>query len=256
MMVLSSLIGFTLFVAFPFEAIASEKPMPIFFSHLNSPNREENSALSGSCNGDTSSAEVDCYFVQTRIRLKLDPNKLPEKIREIQTEMERQKKDIKSLQKSFCGELTDKSKRDQANQKLKELEHTAPQTYTRMREMVSICSNPLYDKILSFIKKMTEDEIRTCTISSDTDFKTLPLKKIAPNKWLGTAGPSGLCNVVSTWTLEHEPNSNLLWTYTQMRSHADQTNEVCKGLEVGKPLIYSWKNRPIEMKCDFIEFGL
>lgn len=55
---------------------ASEIPMPIFFSHLNSPS--VNSALSGSCNGDTSSTEIDCYFVQTRIRLKSDPKGLPE----------------------------------------------------------------------------------------------------------------------------------------------------------------------------------
>lgn len=254
MTVLSSLIVFTLFAAFHIEAIALEKPLPISFSHLSSPNKEENSALSGECNGDTSSMEIGCYFVQTRISIKLDPKKLPEKIRELQTELEKQKKDLKSLYKSFCSDLTDKTKIDQVNQKLNELEYSAPQSYTRMREMLSICSNTSYDKILNFTKKIIEDETRTCKISSFTDYKTLHLKKIGPNKWLGTEWPSGLCNSVITYTLEHEPNYNTLWTYTQIRSHTDQ-NELCKGFEVGKPLIYSWKNKPIEMKCDFIEFG-
>ena len=253
MKVLSYLICFMLLATFSLEATATEQnPAPIFFSHLTSPS--ENSALSGQCSGDTSSMEIDCHFVQTRIRYKLDPKELPKRIKDMEDELKRAKKDLSQI--SICGELTDKEKREEVNRKLKEFQYSAPLTYARGQELLSICSKPSYESIVSLIKRSAVDEVRTCKISSDPAFESIHLKKIGANKWLGTAGPGGLCNVVTTWTLEHEPNNNLLWTYTQIRVHADQTNEFCKALEIGKPLVYSWKYKPLEMRCDFIEFGM
>ncbi len=92
-------------------------------------------------------------------------------------------------------------------------------------------------------------------ISSFTDFNPVHLKKIGPNKWIGTEGPSRLCNAAITYTLENDAKYPGLWTFTQIRSHMDQ-NELCKGFQVGKPSIYSWRNKPFELKCEFIEYGL
>jgi len=258
MIALLFIIGIMLFGNMVITAMAEDKAWPISFYHLRT--TSENSALSGKCTGDTSSSEIDCYLVQTRVRQKLDPKELPQKLKEIEAELEKAKKETEEIPHqfydSFCAGFTDKSKREKIDKKLKDLKNKAPQTYAGILEIKSICKKPSYEKILRFLKKSIEAETRTCLVSSNTDFETIHLKKITPRKWLGTAGPSGSCNVVTTWTLEHEPNSAILWTFTQIRSHADQTSILCDGIEVGKPLIYSWKAEPIEMKCDFIDFIL
>ena len=257
--IILTIIGLQLFGAFAIKATASDTPSLISFFHLRS--TSEKSALSGKCTGDISIPEIDCYLVQTRIRLKSDPKELPDKLQKIEDEIEKAKKETKEMplklsDDELCTSLHDKNKKAKLDKKLKGLEHTSPQTYAGLLELISICNKPSYEKMLHFLKKDAEAETRTCLISSDTTFETIHLKKIGPRKWLGTAGPGGLCNVVTTWTLEHEPTSIYLWTFTQIGSHADQTNKICKEIEVGIPLIYSWQSEPLEMQCDFIEFGL
>ena len=120
---------------------------------------------------------------------------------------------------------------------------------------MEICKNPSLDKFENFFEQTIIDETKTCKVFSDYEGWTAKFKKVAPNKWISNEGPSGLCNNVFLFTLEHEPKYPTLWTYTQVRTYSDQENKFCKGLEVNKPLIYDWHGKTIELNCKFIEYG-
>ena len=38
--------------------------------------------------------------------------------------------------------------------------------------------------------------------------------KVNERKWVSNNGPEGICGVVSVFTIEHEVNDPILWTYT------------------------------------------
>ena len=75
----------------------SQEPQPISFSYLNSPDKEENSALSGECTGNTASSEIEFKFWQIRVRLALDPDDLPQEIQKAKRRLKEEMKEFDEI---------------------------------------------------------------------------------------------------------------------------------------------------------------
>lgn len=241
-----------LLVLLPVTVTAADKPAPIQFFYLSSSDPTENSVLSGECTGDTSYPEVDCKFTQIRVRQEVKSEDIPQKMKELDESLNAVKKDFPKYTKEFCKDM----KEEEISKTIVELKKSkAFETATLLQDNLSFCKNPTYSKLEDLLKKMITHESKTCKISTFGP-TTTSFKKIAPNRWVSNEGPTGLCNSVIVTTLEKEPSYSSLWTYTQTRAYADQNNDLCRGLEVNKPLIYTWKaSKQIELKCEFIGFG-
>jgi len=82
----------------------------------------------------------------------------------------------------------------------------------------------------------------TENISTNKQDATLSIASLGSNHRIDTKGSLRLCNAAITYILENYAKCRGLWTFTQIRSHMDQ-NKLFKGLHVGKPSIYSWRNK-------------
>ena len=232
---------------------ADDKPQKIYFNYLTSPDKDENSALSGSCSGTTQSYEIDCKFWQLRVRLDLKPEELPKEINKAKKRMKEETKDFDKLVDELCRDINRNV--DEIRKKMKNGNRFGQHDINQMKAMIDLCSNPTYEKFEEFMIETIVERTKTCKVSADLEGWTAKFKRVAKNKWVSTAGPEGLCNVVTFMTLEHEPNHPNLWTYTRTRSYAEQENQFCKHLEVGKELKYDWRDKTINLDCKFIEYG-
>lgn len=231
----------------------SQEPQPISFSYLNSPDKEENSALSGECTGNTASHEIECKFWQIRVRLALDPDDLPQEIQKAKRRLKEEMKEFDENIKELCDDIRKHSA--EWKQDLETTDRMTSFEIKQMKDMVNFCDKPTYEKLERLMIRDIEVLTRTCKVSADPEGWTAKFTKVAKNKWVSSEGPTGLCNAVILMELEHEPNYSNLWTYTRTRTYADQKSELCKGLEVGTPLTYSWKEKAIELNCQFIRYG-
>ena len=84
---------------------AEEEPPKISFYYLTSPNKGENSALSGSCTGNTSSYEIECKFWQTIVRLALDPKELPVRLEKMKAQIKKEARDFDKFVNETCGNV-------------------------------------------------------------------------------------------------------------------------------------------------------
>ncbi|GEM_PF-3644561 len=94
-------------------------------------------------------------------------------------------------------------------------------------------------------------EQRTCKIAT-TNYK-LEFNKISDKKWMNTPTPQGLCKVVNAMTLEWD--GNFKWTYTQTRLSADSDSELCKSLDVLKPVVYKTGDMIHKVDCEYIDLS-
>lgn len=84
-----------------------------------------------------------------------------------------------------------------------------------------------------------DQEKRTCRVSSQTfeaDFR-----KSGTRKWISNNGPEGLCDLVNVLVIEHEPDAAVLWTFTHTRAAGNTGAGPCKGFEINKPFVFTWR---------------
>jgi hypothetical protein len=144
---------------------------------------------------------------------------------------------------------------NQALQELKKGKKLTPYPIPNLKKYVDVCKNPTYEKLINVWKYLLLVESKTCIVTFRMEPWTLKFKKVSENKRVSNSGPSGLCNNFYLSTLEHEPEANGLWTFTQTRTYAGQEDELCKDFKVGKTITWDWRDDIKEMNCQFIEYG-
>lgn len=211
--------------------------------------------ISMRCTGEAPYDILECQFVQASVWH-------PDRTFDEKAKAEFLKISEKELNAKFksCKDADSKIAKARAeNAKLPE-----PQRLYREREIefgLEICScvesKSLEERrncLVSKFEKQDENKSKThCSVMTN-DFR-LTFKRAGPRKWINNDGAKGLCDVVNVSIIEHEPDSTSLWTYTQTRLSADTDSDLCKHLDINKPVSYSWKNLGDSvLKCDSIGF--
>ncbi len=230
----------------------SQQEAPIYFNFLPAITPGERSALSGECDGTTASAEITCRFTQAMIRYALDPKDIETETEKLLKQLRREaEKDWEKFTEQFCGEI--RKNGTEAQERIRELKNTVTQNW--LIELVTLCKNPTIAALEDLMKRSILAESKTCKVSH---FQNDPIKftKISPNKWRANVGPKVICSSVNLYTMENEPKHTNRWRWTQIRTYADNSNEVCKGLQLNYTLEFSWKGDGAAMSCEYIKFGM
>ena len=229
----------------------SQKGEPIAFHYLKSVAPGDNSALSGECDGTTASAEITCRFTQLIVSYQLKP-------KDVLVETEKRlalwrtiaSGDVKKLTAELCGARMNRAEAERLSQENKD----APNW---VKELVTLCSNPnlTMAALEGWIRRSTLAESKTCRVAH---FENDPVtyKKIAPTKWVANVGPKGLCSFVYLYAMENDPEQTNLWKWSQERTYADTSIEVCKKLMLSPKVEFSWQGEQVAMTCEHIKFGL
>jgi hypothetical protein len=224
---------------------------PISFSNLKSKTPGENSSLSGECERTTKSNEITCRFTQLMIRLQLDPKQLAaeteKRLAEARAEFV---KDPTKLSAELCAVF----KKDRAEFERMGKEIKNPHTLRYWRAWFNTCANPSLSTVEEFLRQGALLESKTCVVSQ---FQNNPVtyKRIGTNKWVANVGPEGACNSVFLYTMEREPQYSNLWTWSQVRTYADSSGPLCKGLRVNEKIEFSWRGNDPDLVCEAIKFG-
>jgi hypothetical protein len=119
--------------------------------------------------------------------------------------------------------------------------------------MPQFCNCTTKQCIASATLERQAHEQNECTVHSavfSSDFV-----RVSERKWASNNGPEGLCGVVSVFTIEHEPKSSVLWTYTEHYTYTNNTEGLCKGLPKGESSTYSWNSgSSVRLRCEEIKF--
>lgn len=241
-----------LFSNHPPCAAQSSTPSPVLFHYLNATTTGESSALSGECDGTTASPEITCRVTQVIVRYQLDPKDTPAEINKRIARLRAEAgKDPKKLTDQMCAEVR-KSRAD-VERKLQDVRN--PRTKRQAQDFLALCANPSMAALEDWMRRTTLAESRTCKVSV---FQNDPVtyKKVGPNKWVANVGPQGICSAVLLYTMENDPKHSSLWKWSQVRTYADTSQELCKNVQLNYKLEYSWQGDDPDITCDSISFGL
>ena len=111
-----------------------------------------------------------------------------------------------------------------------------------------------FEMMVEMISPQLKLDADTCSIEN-WDFKK-KFKKASignKNKWVSNEGPHGLCAQIDVSTLEHEGHG-VRWKYTRQTTYVDDTDEFCKGREVGVLHKYSSGEHAFPINCRYISF--
>lgn len=232
----------------PFVARAAQE-LPISFSGLPSLNPDEKSSLSAECDGGADKNIITCRFVQSMIRYKINPQEIESTIQDVIKEIN---KDSEGALKGLMNQCSSIRKHEiSMDKKVKEL---APAQNQIFQEMKRYCESPSKEKLETFVRNYSLMESKTCKVSS-YQFGPITFKKMAPNKWVSTGSPQGLCEVINLTIMGREPDNDFLWSWAQTRTYVGGTGELCKNLKVNSKMEFSWRGGDVAMNCETISFG-
>ncbi len=122
-------------------------------------------------------------------------------------------------------------------------------------QMKAVCACATKQCISSVMLEQQTHEQDECNVYSTlfaADFV-----KVSERKWVSNNGPEGICGVVSVFTIEHEPNDAILWTYTEQYIYTNNAADaVCK-LAHDQTSTYSWKaGQSVRLKCEELKFDI
>jgi len=154
-----------------------------------------------------------------------------------------------------CSQLASRNKDLQKNlQSYSPGRAASEQSYYEYIKAVCACRTK--ECILSAqLADQARDQNR-CTVYS-TVFP-VDFVKVSGRKWVSNNGPEGICGVVSVFTLEHEPDHENLWNYTEQYIYTNKTGGlfcVCEKLKDEAVKLYSWKSPfNVQLNCQELRF--
>ena len=227
----------------------SQKGEPIAFHYLMAVAPGDNSALSGKCDGTTASPEITCRFTQLLVSYQLNPKDvLVETEKTLALWRTKASGDVKKLTSELCGARMNRAEAERLLQENK----AAPQW---IKERITLCTNPTIAGLEEWIRRSTLAESKTCKVAH-VEMDPVTYKKIAPTKWVANVGPKGRCSFVFLYTMENDPNATYLWKWSQERTYADTSVEMCKEYLLSPKIEFSWQGEQVAMTCEHIKFGL
>jgi hypothetical protein len=164
----------------------------------------------------------------------------------------RSEADLLKMRQNRCSDL--KSVRGEFEKQFKDYSPgRAASARDGYEKMKAVCGCATKQCITSVMLEQQTHEQNECTVY-DAVFSA-DFVKVAENKWVSNNGPEGICGVVSVFTIEHEPTSISLWTYTEHYTYTNTSDGLCKGLPNSETSTYSWKSgRNVRLKCEELKF--
>lgn len=242
-----------------FELFAQSKAPQ--FTQIYNP--DSNSSLSMKCDGKPPYNTIDCEFQQVSLWEKSEAE-ISKEITEKAAEFN--KVSLEELDKNYkwCSDFEKQAPKflEDAKDKHPGKKSEAKRELTTFK-LICDCYNsaniPLVnDKKECYRKALVEglrSELNVCSLTVNT-FK-FSFKKISQNKWMTDPIRSGMCNIATIATIEHEVGKDYAWSYYQSRVQTGELDSTCKSLLDSKPSKYTWLggNRSA-VNCKFIKFGL
>jgi hypothetical protein len=219
---------------------------------LNLGSNTEDGSLTVSCDGKEPFTKLSCHVYRLSI---VRPS--PEDHRKSRAELE------KELSSKTAEQLLKQQQAVCANERSAEAK-VLPQigNYSAGRaasarhafeQLKAVCSCATKECITAAMLRQQMGEQNECTIYNGV----FPAEFLRVNdrKWVSNNGPEGLCGVVSIFTIEHEPTSAILWTYTSHITYTNNTQGFCKGLK-DENATFSWQSgSSIRPACEEFKFS-
>jgi hypothetical protein len=228
-------------------------------------NAADQSAIAGTCTYEKDDSSLHCQTVLVTVTYALDKKdfsenwKTDEKFDKYFAEVSKADKDFAKMCRSGSSDVEAfaEALKHPTDEQKSNLAIAGPVKLQQTAEVMEFCKHPTRAAFRQLAYNSELADTKQCRIQvslPDIDV----LQKVNANKWISVPGPSGLCHVVGTSTLERTSEDSLLWTWTDVASTADD-NEGCRKVgvtqSVNKPLIHSWRSGPIPMHCETVSFG-
>ena len=225
-------------------------------------NAADHSAISGICVYENDDTTLRCQTVQVSVSYALDPKEFARMWTASAAQFDVEFKTDSDIAE-FCKpmnsdpeKVADALKRPTEGQKAN-LAIAGASTIQGFSELLEICKHPTRAALRQFIYNEALAETKQCRVQIGLPDVNV-FNKVDDKKWISTSGPGGACHTVTTSTLERQSKNSGLWTWTDVRSTADDS-KLCKTFgvsqSVNKPLIFSWTSGPFPMHCEAIGFG-
>ncbi len=228
---------------------------------LNLGSLENNSSLSMECVGNPPFINIHCTFTQLTIR-KDSEKEINETVSSMDEALKNEKESkIKEAIERACVDLNSDWVKKLLSGAKTEAKKKSLEQDKKLAEEICACNNgphiPLLNNKKECFRKAYLNSIRRdaskCKISVNTFEKEF--KKVGSRKWMSDVRPSGLCDFVNSFIIEHDKTYPNLWTYTQVRLSADKDTEFCRGFTLNEPQVYSWSiPADLTMSCENIDF--
>lgn len=227
-------------LALAFPAASYAEPIRLTGYYLGS--NADSSRLNLECSGESAS-EIEC-----KIQQLVFSQPKPDKIEQSRKDGYAGFAEMKA--KRFDCPKPDEGLEAVDQSKLSEDQRAGLAVYRRL------CKEQSEEAWRALIDFDADKAMQTCRVAV-YDPSPVRLYKIGENAWANRPQPSEVCGAMTSMILERQPGSNHLLTWKQVRTYANRSEEVCKGLEIDKPVVWTWKHGDtVRADCKFIKFSL
>jgi hypothetical protein len=195
------------------------------------------------CDGDPLGT-IECHFTQVTVSVFSAPE-----VEKARTEMKRQ---------PFTAADRKTTRRDLCSLRKADIPEQPPQraalTARALAMFAKACAcqdDQCFDR--EMIESLAAQEGK-CRVWTHT-FEARLNRVHGQQKWVGMSEPQGLCRALNATVVESD-EKGLFWKFTQTRLTTDDSTELCKGLTVNVPAIYSSAvSGAALLNCEVVEFG-
>ncbi len=202
------------------------------------PAEKDPSSLTMECEGKAPFTKIHCRFTQVDVIKPTEEEWLKSRA---ELEKDMAKRTEEQLLQEFATSCKGLAQADgKLRQKIQATGlYKADFAKRSLADFKRLCSCRDKACIVKAMLAQQDQEKRTCRVSSQTfeaDFR-----KSGSRKWISNNGPEGLCDLVNVLVIEHEPDATVLWTFTHTRAAGNTDAGPCKGFEINKPFVFTWR---------------
>jgi hypothetical protein len=210
-------------------------------------NENEKSTISVSCIRGNTKNEIECEFNQQSLRLLSEESEKLEETRKL------------------IGQATDKQKAEAISSVTKKCKDRKPLPNGEKLSALSTLEDQDFEAACNCLNEKKKDfscleevafktaqrKRKTCRISSNSFSHTM--KKVSDDTWMNTPKPVGMCDAVNAVTLQKLEKYG--WKFTQTRLSINTKIEMCKALEINKPMIFESGLGDFAVQCEIVQLG-
>ncbi len=216
-------------------------------------------SISGTCVPSHDRERLDCYFTAFLLSKRKTEDQVKKDYEEAVNEMNKDpQKVLKELRKSTCEQ---KFQPDPVRLKYNVAYEKA------VASTKAFCEHPTRESALNLFRTMNENDAGTCNCVVN-DWRATFVRQT--DRWVANIGPSGLCGVISVFTLVphdvrkmRQPTGPTLWTLTEKTVTTHRSNDPLCANPEKNPLLptitegastFSWNAPPTSIDCREFEF--
>jgi hypothetical protein len=211
----------------------------------------EDGSVTVACTGEKPYFKVSCKIYQ--LAIKRPSLEAHQKARvELQKELAKlTEPEFREKQRSFCSNLQSGGADLEKNLKSYSPGRaaSAQHGYTDMKALCACTTKECFASATLERQAYEQDECTVYGTVFPADFV-----KVSDRKWVSNNGPEGMCGVVSVFTIEHEKDSDVLWTYTEHFTYTNNRAGLCEHLK-DNSATYAWNmGSSIRLRCAELKF--